>query len=230
MNSGGGAARGLKSPVSHEGVKERSMKPSFRSHVLCVTLGFASIALACAHVSKEPEKASAASQSNAHAPGTEAQTSTPRATAADQTPLQQGMGAGVRQQEERAEDAAAQKRVPSGPAPMRSRPTAGASRREAEAAPKAAPAPYAPAQQAEPTLAETPELLAAIAEFDTEWQQLSATRACEDACRALESMRRSAQRICDLVVASDPNQRCRTAQGRLDQASRDLAARCSACR
>jgi hypothetical protein len=90
----------------------------------------------------------------------------------------------------------------------------------------ASPAPPAAA----PAFGEPPELRAAILEFDAQWEQLSASKACEDACRALESMRRSAQRICDLVVTSDPRQRCPTARARLDQASRDLAARCTECR
>jgi hypothetical protein len=86
------------------------------------------------------------------------------------------------------------------------------------------------APAAAPAFAEPPELRAAILEFDAQWEQLAASKACEDACRALESMRRSAQRICNLVVTSDPRQRCQTAQARLDQASRDLAARCTDCR
>jgi hypothetical protein len=89
-----------------------------------------------------------------------------------------------------------------------------------------------PAAAPEPTLAfaEPPELRAAVLEFDAQWEKLSTSRACEDACRAYESMRRAAQRICDLVVSSDPGQRCRTARSRLDQASRDLASRCADCR
>lgn len=84
---------------------------------------------------------------------------------------------------------------------------------------------------AEPTLgySESKALLAAVVEFDTEWDRLTTSRGCDDACRAFESMRRSAKKICELVVPQDPRQRCRTAQARLDQASRDLAARCTEC-
>ncbi len=85
-------------------------------------------------------------------------------------------------------------------------------------------------QDAAPAFAEPPELRAALLEFDAQWEQLSTSKACEDACRAHESMRRSAQRICDLVMASDPRDRCRVARGRLDQATRDLASRCADCR
>lgn len=109
--------------------------------------------------------------------------------------------------------------------PKRTSPaSSGPKRKSAEASPAGAPGAAAPA------FAEPPELRAAIQEFDAQWEQLSTSRACEDACRAFESMRRSAQRICDLVVASDPRQRCRTARDRLDQASRDLASRCTDCR
>ncbi|HMA92857.1 MAG TPA: hypothetical protein VKP30_09230 [Polyangiaceae bacterium] len=204
------------------------MNSSFRSRVLCVALGLAAIAFSCARVSKEPEKASSPSQGNAHEPD-DALTSTPPARATEQA-VQAPRGAAESIDQKEPAEAAVRKRGARELSPTPSRATAGASRREAEAASKAAPAPYPPAQDAVPTLVETPELHAALAEFDTAWQHLSASRACEDACRALESMRRSAQRICDLVVASDPNQRCRTAHGRLDQASRDLAARCSGCR
>jgi hypothetical protein len=85
-------------------------------------------------------------------------------------------------------------------------------------------------EPAAPAFAEPPELRAAILEFDAQWEKLSSSRLCEDACKAFESMRRSAQRICDLVVSGDPRERCRTARSRLDQASRDLAARCADCR
>jgi hypothetical protein len=86
------------------------------------------------------------------------------------------------------------------------------------------------APEPSPAFAEPPDLRAAILEFDAQWEKLSSSRLCEDACRAFESMRRSAQRICDLVVSGDPRERCRTARSRLDQASRDLASRCADCR
>jgi len=85
-------------------------------------------------------------------------------------------------------------------------------------------------EPATPAFAEPPELKAALLEFDAQVEKLSLAKGCEDACRAFASMRRSAQRICDLVVSSDPRQRCRTARDRLDQAARDLASRCAECR
>jgi hypothetical protein len=78
--------------------------------------------------------------------------------------------------------------------------------------------------------AEPPELASALLEFESNWDALSTSRACDDACRAFESMRRSAQKICDLVLDGDPKSRCPTAKARLEQASRDLSARCSTCR
>ena len=83
---------------------------------------------------------------------------------------------------------------------------------------------------AQPAFAESPELLTAVADFDNQWETLSTTRACEDACRALESMKRSAKRICDLVMDGDPRDRCPTARARLEQASRDLTSRCTSCK
>jgi hypothetical protein len=99
-------------------------------------------------------------------------------------------------------------------------------------APAAAPAsrPVFDDSEAQPAYAEPPELVRALAEFETQWEALSTSRACEDACRAFESMRRSAQKICDLVLDGDPKARCPTARARLEQASRDLSERCSTCR
>lgn len=83
---------------------------------------------------------------------------------------------------------------------------------------------------AEPAYAEPPEMAQALKEFDSQLQALSTTRACDEACRAFESMKRTAQRICELVLDADPKERCRTARGRLEQASRDLTTRCPECR
>lgn len=82
----------------------------------------------------------------------------------------------------------------------------------------------------EPAFAEPPELALALSEFESQLETLSTTRACDDACKALESMRRSAKRICDLVLDSDPRERCQTARARLERAARDLSTRCSDCR
>lgn len=102
----------------------------------------------------------------------------------------------------------------------------------AAAAPAAAPAnrPIVDESEAQPAYAEPPELARALAEFESQWEALSTSRACGDACRAFESMRRSAQKICDLVLDGDPKARCPTARARLEQASRDLSERCSTCR
>lgn len=83
---------------------------------------------------------------------------------------------------------------------------------------------------AAPEFAESPELHAAVTDFEAQWERLGTIRACDEACRAFESMKRAAQRICDLVIANDPRARCLSARARLDQASRDLAARCADCR
>lgn len=87
-----------------------------------------------------------------------------------------------------------------------------------------------PTGDARPAYAEPPELLRAIADFDSQWETFSTTRACDDACRAWQSMKRSAERICALVLDGDPRERCPTARARLDQASRELTNRCSSCK
>jgi hypothetical protein len=83
---------------------------------------------------------------------------------------------------------------------------------------------------AQPVYAEPPEVAQALLDFDNQLEALSTTRACDEACRALESMKRTAQRICELVLDADPKERCRTARVRLEQASRDLTTRCPSCR
>lgn len=84
--------------------------------------------------------------------------------------------------------------------------------------------------EARPAYAEPPELMRAIADFDSQWEAFSTSRACEDACRAWQSMKRSAERICALVVDGDPRERCPTAKARLDQATRELTSRCNNCK
>jgi hypothetical protein len=96
--------------------------------------------------------------------------------------------------------------------------------------PSKASAPVFDNAEIQPAYAEPPELASALLEFESNWDALSTSRACDDACRAFESMRRSAQKICDLVLDGDPKARCPTAKARLEQASRDLSARCSTCR
>jgi hypothetical protein len=83
---------------------------------------------------------------------------------------------------------------------------------------------------AEPTFAEPPELSEVLNEFEMQATALSTNQTCDTACQALESMRRSAQKICVLVADSDPRARCSTARARVEQASRELSARCTTCR
>ena len=80
-----------------------------------------------------------------------------------------------------------------------------------------------------PTLADPPELRAALADFQGAFEQLSAGGTCDDACRAFSSMQRAAKRICELVVTRDPKGRCRAAEERVEQARRDLISRCGSC-
>jgi hypothetical protein len=84
-----------------------------------------------------------------------------------------------------------------------------------------------PAAPAAPAGNDTPQLSAAIVEFDNAYDQLNTSRGCDDGCRALASMRRAAQRICDIVISNDPQERCRIARSRLDGATKDLNAKCS---
>jgi hypothetical protein len=109
--------------------------------------------------------------------------------------------------------------------------SAGAARAPAKAARSAQDA--APTtddrDRARPAFAEPPELQRALAEFETQLTTLSTTKSCGDACKALDSMRRSAQQICTLVMDDDPRRRCPTAKERLEQAARDLSARCPSC-
>lgn len=51
---------------------------------------------------------------------------------------------------------------------------------------------------------------------------------CTVACRALASMQRSAERLCDL--SGDGDTRCSDAQGRVDRASRAVKSACPGCR
>ncbi|HEY5961969.1 MAG TPA: hypothetical protein VIV60_35670, partial [Polyangiaceae bacterium] len=99
-----------------------------------------------------------------------------------------------------------------------------AARKEAAARPAPAAAPAAGPQL---SFAEPPQLREAIVEFDNAFEQLSTSRACEDACRAFASMQRAAQRICNLVISNDPRERCRNARSRLDDAAKDLTPKCN---
>lgn len=184
---------------------------------------------ACARASREPDQAPAAASVERFESQQEP------ALAASPAPVQPSAPAPVLDEEVRKPQPALAPAPPK-PAAQRAR-GAPSPAREAKAADKKGSTPnvaseVAQGPVAEPALAysESPDLIAAVVEFDKQWEALSGSRACDDACRAFDSMRRSAKRICELVVADDPRQRCRTAQARLDQASRDLATRCSECR
>lgn len=197
------------------------------SMICCV----ATATYACARASREPDQAPAASS-------VERSESEKAAAAAAPSPTLPQKSAPLPETAEEVQQQPAPEPVPSKPAThQRSRGAASPARESMAAEKKGSPtmrSPEPPTQApgADPALvyAESPDLVAAVVEFDKQWETLSAARACDDACRAFDSMRRSAKRICDLVVAGDPRQRCRTAQARLNQASRDLAARCTECR
>jgi hypothetical protein len=202
------------------------LSPSLRTLAIC---SLAATVIGCARASREPDQAPAAASGERSEQQQEIAEFSP-------SPAVPALSA-VPPEVEAVQQQPALGPVPSKPTRYESARGAASPAREAVAddrkmsrASRAPGAMHAPA--GEPTLAysESPELVAAIVEFDKQWDALSVSRACDEACRAFDSMRRSAKRICDLVVAGDPRQRCRTAQARLDQASRDLAARCTECR
>lgn len=55
---------------------------------------------------------------------------------------------------------------------------------------------------------------------------LSSAKDCDTAKKALESMKRSAGRICDLNGPSDPGERCAKAKERVDRASENVRRGC----
>lgn len=70
----------------------------------------------------------------------------------------------------------------------------------------------------------------AEATFDRDSRELaralSSTRDCEVAKKALDSMRRSAARICDLNGPGDPGGRCARAKGQLETATENVRRGC----
>jgi MYXO-CTERM domain-containing protein len=77
---------------------------------------------------------------------------------------------------------------------------------------------------AQPTLAPVTEIEAAQAEVDRDYAQALAAD-CSLACRALDSMRRAAERLCVL----DPGDRCTSAKKKLDEATTRVRTACPAC-
>ncbi len=78
--------------------------------------------------------------------------------------------------------------------------------------------------KAEPTLADAELAL------DRAATELSAAnRDCALACKALASMRRSADRICELAGPGDPDGRCRQARERVRDAQTRVRGGCSDC-
>lgn len=78
--------------------------------------------------------------------------------------------------------------------------------------------------------AETP-LADAEQSLDRAASQLNAAHEdCALACKALESMRRSAERICELNGPEDPDQRCRKARERVTEAQVRVQNGCGDCK
>lgn len=80
-----------------------------------------------------------------------------------------------------------------------------------------------------PNPADPPELRAALEEFQSAADMLTAGHGCDDGCRAFLSMQRSAARICDLVSNRDLTGRCALARAGITAAERDLKERCGTC-
>lgn len=89
-----------------------------------------------------------------------------------------------------------------------------------------APARRGPTSAEAPDAGEDAETLARA--IETSFARLGdqlATHACDEACRALASMRRAADRICDL----EPGERCAGARARCEDASRRVREACPEC-
>jgi hypothetical protein len=89
-------------------------------------------------------------------------------------------------------------------------------------------------QQAAPTgpFAEEPPLTLEEASdaFDSAATELSSVgNDCVRGCKALASMQRSSERICELNGPSDPGSRCQKARDRLQAAREVLTKRCGSC-
>lgn len=100
--------------------------------------------------------------------------------------------------------------------------------------PGSAPPPEPPGTtRSERRFAEPP----AAAERDAAWDELLRTELslsssagdCPTACRALESMRRARQRICELGPPDDPDGRCAAAGAKVENATRRVVSSCGTC-
>lgn len=80
-----------------------------------------------------------------------------------------------------------------------------------------------------PALADPPDLRTALQDFQGAAERFASVHACNEGCRAYQSMQRAAARICDLVSNRDPTQRCASARTRVTTAQRDLKERCGDC-
>ena len=80
-----------------------------------------------------------------------------------------------------------------------------------------------------PSVKDASDLRIALQDWQNAAIQLTSSRGCEDGCRAFQSMRRAAVRICNLVINQDPALRCATAKSRVDDAERDISQRCGKC-
>ena len=85
----------------------------------------------------------------------------------------------------------------------------------------------APGGFAQPAIASLDEAEARLGEHASRLSgALSTAKDCEVARKALESMKRSRDRICDLNGPEDPGARCAKARARVDAASEDLKRGC----
>jgi hypothetical protein len=123
------------------------------------------------------------------------------------------------------------------PAPASESPDERAPRASEKASDFAAPPAPAGAAEAEApslapeadSIAATPAVVTALAELDrAEALADVSTRDCAGACRALDSMRRSASHVCDLEPPPGSG-RCQDARRRVDDARARIVSRCGGC-
>jgi hypothetical protein len=70
----------------------------------------------------------------------------------------------------------------------------------------------------------------ALTTFDRAATELaSGGRDCKEACKALGSMERSRDRICELNGPDDPGERCTKANERVESSREALRRRCGSC-
>jgi hypothetical protein len=86
--------------------------------------------------------------------------------------------------------------------------------------PAPAPAPTFAQPPAEPTLGSAADAQVALDRGEQELASaLSSGGDCRTACKAMGSMQRARDRICELNGADDPGRRCATARQRVDEAA-----------